>query len=127
MWKRRRWRLLLNVLEHLPRTSVYAQACALDEELAGKVLAYTQGDDRSANAKWARSHREYSPEVEMLSAVYDRIGELVRVTAMARGARAKAPSPAPRPISALERVRARWARQKHERLAARLLRRPSGQ
>lgn len=127
MWRRRKWRQLLSVLEFLPRTSAYAEAIANDEELAVEVLKIPQ-DDRKA--KWGREHRDYTPEVEMLSALFDRLGELIRVTAQSRGARvSKAGALAPRPVNAIERVHARDARSKHDRLAARLLKRsppPSG-
>jgi hypothetical protein len=97
---------------------------ASDEELAAQVATIPQGD---RTAKWSRQLRDYTPEVEMLSALFDRVGELIRVTAVSRGSRnTKAPASAPRPVSALELVRARTARHKHERLASRLLKRPPG-
>ncbi len=124
MWKQRRWRQLLNILEFLPRTSAYAEAMALDEELAVEVAKIPHGDRAG---KWARDHREYTPEVEMLSALFDRVGELIRVVAATRGSRGGKPPPqAPRPVSALERVRVRNSRARHEQLADRLLQKPSG-
>jgi hypothetical protein len=122
MWKSRRWRKLLNILEHLPRTSAYAQAMATDEELAAEVAKLPESD---RTAKWSRSYRDYSPEVEMLSALFDRLGELVRVTAAMRGGRGKQPQFAPRPESAIERVRRRLAQDQHKRLTDRLIRKPA--
>lgn len=121
MWRQRRWRELLNILEMLPRTSAYAQAIATDEDLAEELANYP--DDRRAG-KWARSHRDYSAEVEMLSAVFDRIGELVRVVAASRGARGQPAQAAPRPVSAIERVRKRMTVERHRALVARVLKRP---
>lgn len=118
MWRQRRWRELLNILEHLPRTSAYAQALATDEELAEQALELPD-DDRKAS--WSRSHRDYSAEVEMLTAVYDRLGELVRIQAAVRGAKGRAPALGPRPEYAIERVRQRKARTKHEQLVGRLI------
>jgi hypothetical protein len=120
MWRQRRWRELLSILEFLPRTSAYAQAMATDAELAEQVVQIPEAEGRST--QWTRSHRDYSPEVEMLSAVFDRLGELIRAVAATQGSRAKPPSPAPRPVSAIERVRRRAAIEKHRRLAARVLR-----
>jgi hypothetical protein len=119
LWRSRRWRLLLNILEHLPRTSAYAQALATDEELAER---FAELPDTQPRATWSRSHREYTPEVEMLSAVFDRLGEVIRAIAASRGALGKPAPPAPRPVSAFERVRHRLARRKHERFAARVVR-----
>lgn len=121
MWRSRRWRKLLSLLEFLPRTSAYAQAMATDEELAAELLKLPQAETGKAG-QWSRSHRDYTAEVEMLSAVFDRLGELIRVTAATRGARGRQPSPAPRPVSAFERVRHRLAADRHKRLTERLKR-----
>lgn len=110
---------MLNILEHLPRTSAYVQAMATDEEMAEQVAAV---DDGSEPASWSRAHRDYSAEVEMLTAVYDRLGELIRISAAVRGARAGKPAkPGPRPVYAIERVRKRRTRQRHEQLVNRLI------
>jgi hypothetical protein len=93
---------------------------ATDEELAEQVLNLPESDRK---AVWGRLHRDYSPEVEMLSALFDRLGELIRVTAATRGARGKQPQNAPRPTSAIERVRRRRSLEKHQRLTGRVLRR----
>lgn len=122
MWRQRRWRELLSILEFLPRTSAYAQAMATDDKLAEQL---SESDEATGHAgTWSRSHRDYTPEVEMLSAVFDRLGEVVRVVAATMGSRSKPPSPAPRPVSAIERVRRRRAVEKHRKLAARVLRNP---
>ena len=120
MWRLRRWRRLLNILDHLPRTSAYAQALATDEQLA-ELVADLPGADPGKAPKWQREHRDYTPEVEMLSAVFDRIGELIRVTAAARGAGGRPPAAAPRPVAAIERVRRRVRADRHRSLVARVL------
>jgi hypothetical protein len=125
MWRQRRWRKLLNILEQLPRTSAYAQALATDEQLA-RVLAELPENDRNQAPRWRRYHRDYSPEVEMLSALFDRLGELIRVTASMRGGRGGPPTQAPRPVTAVERARRRLAMENHRSLSARILRKPSG-
>jgi hypothetical protein len=120
LWRGRRWRKLLNILEHLPRTSAYAQALATDERLA-EAIAELPEADRAVNPKWSRYHRDYSPEVEMLSAVFDRLGELIRVTGALRGAGGKSPAAAPRPVAAIEQVRKQLRIEKHRALVARVL------
>jgi hypothetical protein len=122
MWRTRRWRQLLDILEYLPRTSAYAQALATDEELAEEIAAVPEDD---CQAVWSRSHRDYSSEVEMLTAVFDRLGELIRVTAAVRGARGKPPAPGPRPIYAVEKYRKRKKRMTHEQLVSRLIKKPA--
>lgn len=118
MWRARRWRKLLNVIEQLPRTSAYAQAMATDDKLAHEMASLP---DAGGKAKWRRSYRDYSPEVEMLSALFDRVGELIRVTAGTRGARSKSPQPAPRPIPAIERIKRRNAETRHRQTVSRVL------
>lgn len=118
LWRRRRWARILTILEHLPRTSAYAQAMATDPELAKQVLGLPDG---ARSAQWRRSHRDYTAEVEMLSAVFDRLGELIRTVAASRGARSRQPTAAPRPIAAIERIRRQSAEEKHRRLTARVL------
>jgi len=105
-------------LEHLPRTSAYVQALATDEEIAEQV-AEISGDDGAG--AWQRAHRDYSAEVEMLTAVFDRLGELIPVSAAARGARGKPPPPGPRPVHAIERVRRQVSRKSHDALVSRMV------
>jgi len=57
----------------------------------------------------------------MLTAVFDRLGELVRLTAAVRGGRGQAPAPGPRPSYAIEQVRRRRARSQHDQLVRRLI------
>jgi len=95
---------------------------ATDEDLAAEVAKLPEAN---RTASWSRSQRDYTAEVEMLSAVFDRIGELIRVTAATRGARGRQPQLAPRPVNAVEQERKRMAQVKHQKLADRLLRRPA--
>lgn len=91
---------------------------ATDEELAEQVCELPESD---RTAKWQRNHRDYTAEVEMLSAVFDRIGELIRVTAAVHGGRGKPPPPAPRPVHAVERFGRRRAKTRHQQLVSRLM------
>jgi hypothetical protein len=63
----------------------------------------------------------------MLTAVFDRLGELVRITAAVRGAKGSAPAPGPRPAYAIDRVRRRKVRQKHGQLVNRMVNKKAGQ
>jgi hypothetical protein len=64
---------------------------------------------------------EYSPVVEVLTDVLDRLGELITVTVAARTGRASAVPRAPRPVTALEQAKRRRREQRHSNLVARLL------
>jgi hypothetical protein len=63
----------------------------------------------------------------MLTALFDRLGELVAVTASTRGARAKVPPTAPRPAYAVAQVRKRLRQETHRSLVQKLIRpKPAG-
>jgi hypothetical protein len=94
------------------------QALATDEEMAEQA-AELPDDDRKAS--WQRQHRDYSAEVEMLTAVFDRLGELIRITAAVHGGRGKPPPPGPRPVYAIERIRRRHTKNRHDQLVGRLI------
>jgi hypothetical protein len=115
----RRWRRLLNLIDNMPRNSGYVQAMVEDEEYAEAVVDM---DKRQEPAKPRRHMAEWSVEVELLSSLLDRLGELISVSMVAAGAK-KAPkvAPAPRPATAFERVRNRRRWQQHHSLVARVL------
>ncbi|MET0701728.1 MAG: hypothetical protein ABWY93_18915 [Mycobacterium sp.] len=71
-----------------------------------------------------RRMQEWTPEVEMLTNVYDRLGEQISVTMAAAGARKPPrPRPAPRPKTAVDRVKARRREGTHKILTSKLLNR----
>lgn len=104
LWRGRRWRLLLNLIEHLPRGSAFAEAVAEDDDLA----------DRNAVRPTRRRSppvSEFTPDVELLAAVHDRIGNLITVVAATSGSKKPPkPKPWPRPVTAAERAERRRAK-----------------
>lgn len=90
-----------------------------DEEYAEAVLRHDTDEPRT---KPRRFMNEWSVEVELLSQLLDRVGELIAVSMVAAGAK-KAPKvpPAPRPMTAIERVRNRLRVANHNTLVARVL------
>lgn len=118
LWDERRFDFILTVVDHLPRNSAYVQAITDDEEWAEAVLNNPAPDsDTPASVRLA----DWSPELEMLTNLYDRLGELIRVVAMTAGSRPKRVPPAPRPRTALDRVRARRRNATHNRLVSIML------
>lgn len=115
-WGKRRFRYLLNLINHLPRNSAYVQALTDDDEWAEQVLASAQSN-RPAHPRM----QDWSPELELLTSLYDRVGELVRVSVAATGSRPKRLQPAPRPVTALDRARARRRKAQHQRLVTTML------
>ena len=114
-WRSRRWRRLLNIIDGLPRNWAFVEAVTSDEEWAETVLKHPQPPAP------ARVMSQWSPELEMLTNVYDRLGELIQVVAASHGGKPRRVPAAPRPVTALDRVRRRRARQQHLRLVAQVL------
>lgn len=104
LWRRRRWRLLLNVIEHLPRNSHYGEALALDESLVDPNAK------PSSNAR--PSVREWSPEVELLAAIFDRMNAFIQTQAE-KNLRLK---PWPGPLTAAELLKQYQRAQNRTRL-----------
>ena len=94
-------RTLLNLIDHLPRNSHYAEAMAQDEEVAEGLV------DVPAGGPGSPPLTEFTPEVEAIVAVVDRLGDVVNTLIAANGGKPKPVRPWPRPVTALDRVRAR--------------------
>jgi hypothetical protein len=115
LWRQRRWRFLANLIDHLPRGTAFAQAVADDDELAAQQVVTASGGKRKA----APPVSEYTPDVELLAALYDRLGVLIGWVAASAGAK-KPPKaqPWPRPVTAIERARSRRARADFQDIVA---------
>ena len=115
VWASRRWRFLLNLIEHLPRNSFYVEAISNDDEL---ISTLPQSKDQAPAVEKLSS---YSPEKEVLAAIYDRLGTLLAVAITSGGGNAPNFEPFPRPTSAFQRVKQHSAHERHESLVKRLL------
>lgn len=107
LWRARRWRLLLNVIEGLPRNSAYGESLALDETLVDPA-----GDRRKTEEMPRPSVREWSPEVELLAAIFDRLNGVIQIQSE-KNLRLK---PWPSPVTAAEVLRNRERRNRRKRL-----------
>jgi hypothetical protein len=106
---------LLNLIDHLPSDSYYAEAVALDPEAAEAYLA--SGHKGSS----APPLSEYGPIVMRLDRLFDRTGELIQAIAQLGGAKGGKVTPAPRPRLAIEEVKMRRQRAQHERITKKLI------
>lgn len=114
LWRARRWRKLLNLIDQLPRDSHYVEAQLDDEELAALMLTLP------APAA-SRRMSEWTPEVEALAVVIDRLTEVIAVQIAAAGGTAPTFQAYLRPATAADRVRARERMANHRALVARLI------
>lgn len=101
------WRKFRALLERLPSSSHYAEAVALDEELAEERAGAEQGK-KPPPGKHTPRISEFNPVVAELTVVSDRLGQLLMAMS---GGTAKV-EPRPRPVVAAQKIeeRARVAR-----------------
>lgn len=115
-WRERRWRRLLDLIDGLPNHSHLAEAMAADDELAEAILNADDGRPQHA----VRRISDYSPEVEMLTLIADRLAENTQVLLASRGGKPRKLPPLPRPVTAVEKARTRRRQAKHEWTVARV-------
>lgn len=96
------------MIEHLPRNSAYAEALALDQSLLDRLERPTRGKREQPRPKV----REWSAEVELLAAIFDRLNGVIQIQSK-KNLHLK---PWPRPITAAEVMRAYKRRQTRSRL-----------
>lgn len=94
-------RELLNLVDHLPRTSHYQDALAQDDEIQDGTVTPPSGQPTGPPLT------EFSPEVEILTAAVDRLGEVANAVIAAAGGKPRPVRPWPRPVTAADRSRAR--------------------
>jgi hypothetical protein len=107
---------LLNLIDQLPRNSRYIEALADDEDLATQVLASKEPPEPAGPRL-----SEWSPELAALTAIQDRLGEVIAAVIAAAGGRPPRLRPSPRPKTAADRVRLQQRQERHLALVARVL------
>lgn len=127
-WRSRRWRTLLGAIDRLPSHCYYAEAIGKDPEHAralAEAMAQTgEGKDSGPSAPPLRT---WTPEVALLTDIYDAIRHLDWTTlAVQAGNKApKPPEPRPRPSNLLgqatKKAEHRRRLEAHQRLTQRLL------
>lgn len=134
LWRARRWRHLLDLLDNLPAHMPFSAATVNDPEHAAMVAKAIVDREEAAKDSAEKSAPNapplvgFSPEVAALTRLIDAVNGVAHMTILANSDRpVPEPKPEPRPESAidvavkLERYRRR--KEKHEALAARVLKR----
>lgn len=128
LWRRRRWRLLLNLIDHLPRTTWSWQAMVNHPEYAQKVADAVWRNRKDQGEEYSAPLIEHTPEVAALASVVDAVNALRTVLMqvnMKPGQQPPKIPPYPRPRTLVDTLYSkkdrieRWVA--HERLADRLL------
>lgn len=124
LWRSRQWRLLLNLIDHLPQNTWYQAAVSMDPEHAEMVIAAQEKARKSGEpdpGPKAPSMAIWSPEVDMLAKVLDAVNGVMTAVIKSAGGNPKDPKPTPRPANAMEVARLRKRSREHEKMKARLL------
>jgi len=91
-------------------------AMANDEELAEEIVKRDDGKKHLPKRRLS----EFTPEVEVLSTLADRMVELINVNVASRGGKPRKVPPMPRPVTAVQKVKRRRAARRHEWTVARV-------
>lgn len=118
MFQERRWLDLLNLIDWLPRNSAFIEALSEDDEVAEEVLR--QPENKRARGAGPRIS-EWSPELERLTDLVDRMGEVMIAVIASQGGKAPKIRPYPRPRTAIDRLRERKRYEHHKKVVARVL------
>lgn len=129
LWRSRRWRTLLDLIDHLPAHSWYSATVSMDEEyaamMAEQILARQDaGEEKESSGP---SLTTWTPEVSYLARIEDAVRYTAWATFAAQAGKAagEPPKPGPRPITPLERALKQAEHRKrkaaHEALVARVL------
>lgn len=112
LWKARRWRFLLNIINHLPGDSYFVAAMADDEDLAEQAPEPKPGPPPLT---------DFTPEVQRLTLIADRLGELITAVHNTVAKKPQKPPPRlPRPETAHDRIRRRRRSERHQLIRTRL-------
>lgn len=101
LYEQGRWLFALTMIDHLPRTSSYANALAQDDELAEMTFGQSGGSSAT------RPLTEWTPEVEVLAGVFDRLADVANFIVAGNGGKPTKVQPYPRPVTAFDRVKER--------------------
>lgn len=104
------WRKLALLVEHLPGSSATVEAQLDDPEYAEWVASLSDGPPRGPKVS------EWTPDVAMLTNIYDRLGELIGAVIAGAGGKPPQNRPLPRPKTEVDRFKERAARARHQSL-----------
>jgi hypothetical protein len=95
------------------------ESLADDEEMAEIALK----QDRTDSERPGRGPRisEWSPELEALTAIIDRLGEVVQAQIASGGGTPRSVKPQPRPRTAMDKLRERKRREQHRKIVSRVV------
>lgn len=114
---------MLDLIDRLPRDTHYWQVITQDPEHAEMLVKAQERAEREGKEQSSAPPMSgWSPEVEALTNIADRVAGLGYILRAVNGDKqAQPPKPMPRPETALPSIKARRRQEQHDKLAARLL------
>lgn len=107
LWRARKWRKLLNLIDRLPRWSLFQEAKANDPEIARQLVGVELPEYQHRFSEW-------TPEREAIASLYDLMAILVS------DRRTEKVESFPRPVSEIERSAAQQIERSRELFVQRL-------
>jgi hypothetical protein len=117
LWRQRKWRLLLNLIDHLPADSHMNAVLLNDLEYARMVKAEQKKRERSGEESLGPSIATWSPQVNLLAVIADRLAALIQ----SNSANPRTVVPYARPKTAFDRLDREEMDAVHKRLTAALI------
>lgn len=119
LFRRRRWRKMLNMIDHLPYSSHYRQEMLNDEEFARAIME--RQAKQNAPTKGGVPVSEYTQEVDLLRTLIVAVRALQATVSSALGGTPGQIEPPPGPITLLKQMENDIRQAAHESLVARVL------
>lgn len=120
LWRNRRWKRLLRLVDNLPRNSRFAAAVANDEDHVRAVIKATEGQPKTSSAP---SLADYTLESELLMEVVDLLQSNIHAVLAGAGAKGLGKiKPRRRPETAYQDVQLQMAQESYEKVRAKIMR-----
>jgi len=123
LWRARKWRCLLNLIDHLPQNTHYHHALMNDPEYAKRVADYRVKHPTTDEQK-APPWSVWSPEYEAMQSIIDELRVLRATVVGSAGGKPSEPKMTLKPVSEIQKAVARKKWQEHEGLKSKFL--PNG-
>lgn len=126
LWQQRRWRRLLNLIDHLPQNSHFTAAVEGDEEHM-RLLEEARAKQPKSQEKWAPPRAYWTTDTEILATIRDSVEKLGAITIGVNLPKGKKPPKVdayPRPVAGYKKRSGQAMKDRraaHEALADRVL------
>jgi hypothetical protein len=123
LWRARKWRCLLNLIDHLPQNTHYHNSLMRDPEHAKRVAEYKIAHPDTETSK-APPWNIWSPQYEALQSIIDELRVLRATLVGVNGGKPGKPEFTPKPTSEIQKAVHREKWRAHDKLKAGFL--PNG-